>query len=380
MLFSNRLEQFPEYIFSKLSREAKIQEKETGREILDLSIGSPTFPPSKKYLKKLKEYIDVSGSMLYPGYGATPEFSLGLIDWYKKRFDVRLDYHELFPLLGAKDGVSHLTMALTNEGDEILVPDPGYPSYSGSAQMAGCKVVPYVLSEKNNFNLSILEIEKKITKKTRMVWINFPSNPTGQVATLNDLIPLVELCKKNRIWLLYDNAYAEIVFNGYTSPSILQIPGAKEIAVELGSFSKMSSFAGLRMGWIVGNSQAIAALAKIKSQVDSGMSRPLQNLAAFILMNPDNKWRTKMIAQYEKNKEIVMNAFSQLGLRMENPKGALYLWAKIPNNANDSYSYCMKLMKDKQILITPGIAFGNSGDRFVRICFSNDITHIAKYL
>ena len=380
MQVSKRLEQFPEYIFSKLGREAKIQEKVTGKKILDLSIGSPSFPPSKKYLNKLKEFIDMPGSTLYPGYGATAEFAAGLIDWYKNRFNVELAPNELFPLLGAKDGVSHLAMALANEGDEIAMPDPGYPSYAGSAQMVGCIVVPYSLSEKSNFKLSISEIEKKITKKTRMLWVNFPSNPTGQVVTLEELIPLINLCKKNSIWLIYDNAYADIAFGGYIPPSILQIPGAKDVTIELGSFSKMYSFAGLRMGWAVGNAEGIAALAKIKSQVDSGMSGLLQSLAAFAFINPDTAWHKKMIAQYEKNKDIVMNAFVTLGLRMESPKGALYLWAKIPDSAKDSYTFCMDLMKNKNILITPGIAFGKAGDRYVRICFSADITHITEYI
>jgi len=380
MQVSKRLEQFPEYIFSKLAKEAKIQEKITGKKILNLSIGSPSFSPSKLYIQKLKEFIDFPGSTLYPGYGATSSFAHGLIDWYKTRFNVDLNENELFPLLGAKDGVSHISMALANEGDEILIPDPGYPSYAGSTQMVGCTAVFYSLLEKDNFKLSVSEIEKKITKKTRMLWVNFPSNPTGQVATLEELIPLIKLCKKNDIWLIYDNAYAEITFDGYRSPSILEIPDAKDVAVELGSFSKMYSFAGFRMGWIVGNAQAIAALAKIKSQIDSGMSGPLQKLAAFALANPDREWHTKMIIQYEKNKETVMKAFSRLGLQMESPRGALYLWGKIPNNTKNSYTFSMELMKNKHILITPGVAFGIHGDRYVRICFSGDITRLSHYL
>ncbi len=377
---SKRLQKFPEYIFSSLAKEAKKEELAKGRKILDLSIGSPNFPPSKKYIDKLKEFIDEPGSSLYAGYGATAEFSEGLIEWYKTRFNVTLNKNELFPLLGAKDGVSHIVMALADVGSEILLPDPGWPGFSGPALMMDCTVVPYDLSEENDFKLSLSEIKKKITEKTRMIWVNFPSNPTGQVATLTELKPLVELCRQKNIWLLYDNAYAEVAYDGYVSPSILEIPGAKDIAIEVGSFSKMYSFAGFRMGWIVGNARVVDALAKVKSQVDSGLSRPLQALSAYAFTHPDNEWHTEMIASYASNKEKLIKVFSDFGLTMSNPKGGLYLWAKIPESALDSFSYCRELLKKKHILVTPGIAFGNNGDRYVRICFSSDITRLAEYL
>ncbi len=377
---SKRLQKFPEYIFSKLAKEAKKVELEKNRKILDLSLGSPSFPPSKKYMDKLKEFIDTSGSHLYAGYGATAEFSQGIITWYKTRFNVDIKNDELFPLLGAKDGISHIVMALTDEGNEVLVPSPGWPGFTGPALMMGCAVVPYNLTEENDFKLPLDEIRRKITARTRMIWINFPSNPTGQVATLEELKPLVELCKEKNIWLLYDNAYAEVAYDGYLSPSILQIEGAKDIAIEVGSFSKMYSFAGFRMGWIVGNAHVIAALAKVKSQIDSGLSNPLQALSAYAFTNPDTIWHKKMISKYEQNKNKLIKVFTELGLTMRNPKGGLYLWAKIPDRYSDSYMYCRELLKTKHILVTPGIAFGANGDRHVRICFSSDITHLSEYI
>jgi len=377
---SKRLQKFPEYIFSSLAKEAKKEDQAKGRKILDLSIGSPNFPPSKKYIDKLKEFIDKPGSSLYAGYGATGEFSEGLIAWYKTRFNVTLNKNELFPLLGAKDGVSHIVMALADEGSEILLPDPGWPGFSGSALMMDCVIVPYNLSEENDFKLSISEVKKKITSKTRMIWVNFPSNPTGQVTTLEELKSLIALCREKNIWLLYDNAYAEVVYGGYVSPSILEIPGAKDIAIEIGSFSKMYSFAGFRIGWIVGNTRVVDALAKVKSQIDSGLSRPLQALSAYAFTHPDNEWHRKMIASYADNKEKLMKVFNDFGLTMSNPKGGLYLWAKIPDNYSDSYTYCRELLKTRHILVTPGIAFGDNGDRYVRICFSSDISHLSEYV
>lgn len=380
MFISKRLQRFPEYIFSSLAKEAKKMEEATGKKMLDLSIGSPTFPPSRKYIRKLKEYIDSPKSHLYPGYGATSQFAEGIIEWYKKRFNVELERNELFPLLGAKDGVSHLVTALADKGDEILIPNPGYPSYAGSVKMADYSAVPYPLLESDNFKLSGPEITKLITPKTRMIWVNFPSNPTGQVATIEELIPLVKICRQKSIWLVYDNAYAEIAFSGYKSPSILEIEGANKVAVEIGSFSKMYSFAGFRMGWIVGNAQVIAALAKVKSQVDSGLSKPLQDLAAYAFTHPDTVWHNKMIAHYEKNKNLLREAFAKIGLQVADPKGALYLWAKIPKGEKDSLTFSTNLMKNRNILVTPGSAFGSNGERYIRISFCGDISRLSEYL
>jgi len=375
-----RLEQFPEYIFSSLTRDAKKLEKETGKKILDLSVGSPTYPPSKDYTEVLKNAIDDPKSYLYPGYGATQAFAEALIQWYKTRFNVALEQNELFPLLGGKDGVSHMPLALADVGGEILVPDPGYPAFVGPALLMGSVVVPYLLPEESNFKLNITEIEKKISKKTQLLWVNFPSNPTGQVISLAELEPIVWLCKKKNIWLVYDNAYAEITYDGYVSPSVLQVPGAKEVAVELGSFSKMYSFAGLRMGWAVGNQRVIAALAKVKSQFDSGLSFSLQQLGAYALTHPDKKWHEAMIHEYQRKKKILMDIFTSWGLTINDSQGALYLWAKIPETYENSVEYAADLLQTKHILVTPGSAFGKNGVRHVRISFSSDITNLAQYL
>jgi aspartate/methionine/tyrosine aminotransferase len=380
MQISKRTSHISEYAFSLLAKEANKVADVMGRKILDLSIGSPSFPPSKIYTQKLQESIAQSNSHLYPGYGATKQFSTGLIEWYQKRFGVVLQNNELFPLLGAKDGVSHLPIALVDEGDEILVPNPGYPAFTGPARMMGCRVMSYDLLESNQFKLSIPEIEKKITEKTRMIWVNFPSNPTGQVASLAELEHLVTLCKQKNIWLVFDNAYAEITYDGFISPSILEIPGAKDIAIELGSFSKMYSFAGYRIGWIVGNVQAIGALAKVKSQFDSGLSLPFQDVAAYALTHPDIDWHEKMIARYKDSKNELIKVFTRFGLSMENPRGGLYLWAKIPETHTNSTEYVMELLRKKQILVTPGSVFGSNGDRYVRICFSADISHLSEYV
>lgn len=371
MKTARRLEQFPEYVHARLAKEITAVEKASGRKVLNLGVGSPDIPPSEKYLGKFTALLREKDAHLYPGYGGTKEFKDAIREWYKKRFGVELEQDEVLVLLGAKDGIAHLPFALADAGDEILVPDPGYPAFSGSALLAGATPVPYTSAD---------EIEQKTTKKTAFIWVNFPSNPTGAVATREELEKLVAFAKKHGVPIAYDNAYSEITFDGYVAPSILEIEGAKDICVELGSFSKTFSFAGYRMGWMVGNKEIVTALAKVKSQTDSGMSLPLQRLGAFALTNQDMEWHKNMIATYQKRRDIIAEKLKKLDLTFEIPKGSLYLWAKIPDSARDSESYCMALLKEKNVLFTPGSAFGVNGGRHVRVSICVDVSDINSYL
>lgn len=375
-----RLNEFPEYVFSRLAGVVADVEKATGRKVLNLGPGSPDIAPSRIYLEKLSEYINEPGAHLYPGYRAIPEFSAALITWYKQRFNVDLDVNEVLPLLGAKDGISHLPFALLDAGDEILVPDPGYPAYVVPALLAGARPVPYALLPEEDFRINIRNLQQKVTAKTKCLWVNFPSNPTGCVASLEELEQVVDFCRVHHLILIYDHAYSEITFNGLISPSVMQIPEAKDLAVEIGSFSKTYSFAGYRMGWMVGNARIVAALAKVKSQLDSGLSLPLQKLGAFALTHPDKKWHTKMLASYEHRRDIIAAKLEKLGLTFTLPGGALYLWAKIPDSAPDSEKFSLQLLKEKQILLTPGVSFGSSGNRYLRASVCSNISSIDNYV
>lgn len=376
---ADRLEAVTEYVFSRLSKEVKRIEHESGRKVLDLGIGTPDIPPSEKYREKLAEYVKRIDFHTYPGYGAIPEFEKALIGWYKDRFGVKIESDELYPLNGAKDGIAHLPLALLNDGDEVLVPDPGYPSFSTPAIMIGAKVVTYDLNKKNNFKIDFADLENKVTKNTKFIWVNFPSNPTGQVATLEDLNEIINFARKNELFVLYDAAYSEITFDGLKAPSILQINGAKDWAVEFGSFSKSFSFAGYRMGWIVGNSSIISALAKLKSQMDSGLSLPLQYLGAYALSNPDHDWNKQIISSYEIRRDIIAEHLKSLCLTFDLPQGSLYIWAEIPDGELDSEEYCLKLLRERQIFVAPGSAFGSNGKRYVRVSICANIDNIGEY-
>jgi aspartate/methionine/tyrosine aminotransferase len=219
-----------------------------------------------------------------------------------------------------------------------------------------------------------------LSPKTSFIWLNFPSNPTGGVITIDELEKLVHFAKEHNLPIVYDNAYSEITFDDYIAPSVLQVKGAEDIAVEIGSFSKMSSLAGYRIGWIAGNPQIIEALGKVKSQLDSGLSLPLQNLAAYSLNNPDIEWEANMLKSYKDRRDIIASKLIGMGLTFTLPKGALYIWAKIPDTYRDSVEYCSEILHTKHVLFTPGSAFGTNGDRYVRVSICINIDKIEEYL
>ncbi len=376
---AKRLDLFSEYIFASLSKKKSEIEKKTKRKVLDFGPGTPDIKPSSVYINKLIEFISENDAHLYPGYGAIREFSDALIWWYKKRFNVSINKDELLPLLGAKDGISHLPLALLDIGDEVLIPDPGYPPFKDPAVMIGAKPISYSLKKEDNFKINFDLLKEKLSSKTKFIWVNFPSNPTGQIATRKELLTIVQFAKQNNLFIVYDNAYSEITFDGFIAPSILGIEDAKDIAVEIGSFSKTFSFAGFRMGWIVGNKDIIEALSKVKSQMDSGLSIPLQKLGAFALTNFDKTWNKEMLESYRKRRNIIAKHLKKLGLKFILPKAGLYIWAEIPSREKNSEEFAKKLLEEKQILFTPGTAFGKNGKRFVRISICINIDNINDY-
>ncbi len=376
---AHRLDSVPEYIFARLNKAAAVVAQDAGRPVLNFGAGTPDVPPSPHYTTKLAEFVRASDAHAYPGYSAIPEFAEALRDYYRQRFGVKLMADELLPLNGEKDGITHLPAALFNEGDEVLVPNPGYPPFSQPAHLVGAVPVPYNLTADNNFKLDLAELTSRLSPQTKFIWVNFPSNPTGQVAGLDELRPLVEFAAQHNLCILYDNAYAEITFDDHVAPSILEIEGAKDLAVELGSFSKSHSFAGFRMGWIVGNAAIIAALAKLKSQMDSGLSLPLQRLAAYALAQPDDEWHNQMIASYKQRRDSIAEHLKSIGLGFELPSGGLYIWAKIPDAADNAETFCLQLLRDEHILLTPGSAFGSNGERYVRVSICVNIDTINEY-
>jgi LL-diaminopimelate aminotransferase len=375
----NTMHSDSEYIFSALQRQVVLVEKSSRQKVLNFSIGEPDVIPCQEYVDEYSRLVKDVKLYRYPGYGTSKDLSNAIIQWYRTRFKSTVDHNEILPLNGAKDGITHLPFAILNKGDEILIPNPGYPAFTKPVILAGAVPVYYDILSKNNYKLDYMEILSKLSSKTKFMWVNFPSNPTGQVASQDDLKKLVTFARKHNIFIIYDNAYSDITFNGFIAPSILSIEGAKDLAIEIGSFSKSYSFAGLRMGWAVGNTKIINALKNIKTQFDSGMPLPLQLLGAYVLNNPNEAWIKIMISSYENRRKIIANYLESLGLKVKLTQGSLYIWAELPEHAEDSDIYCRKLLNTKHVLLTPGTAFGSNGKRFVRVSIGVNVDSIEDY-
>lgn len=370
---------FEEYHFSQIANTIKRSESKFNYPILNLSIGEPDIIPSPMYIKEFQRLVQDTRYYRYPGYVADVDFSTALREWYMRRFRVVLTDEELLPLNGAKDGIAHLPLALFNENDEILIPNPGYPGFKIPAKMLGVKTVEYHLNELNNFKIDIDEISSLLSPSTHYIWVNFPSNPTGQTVSLTDLEKLVKFAKNHNLFILYDNAYSEITFGDYRAPSILSVRNATDCCIEIGSFSKTYSFAGLRLGWIAGNSQIISMLKKVKSQMDSGVSILLQKLGAYVLRNQDQAWHDQMIATYSLRRDTLSRKLETIELRFSLPAGALYIWAKIPEYAQNDIVYCQDILEKHNVLFTPGTVYGSGNDRYIRVSIGSNLDDINRY-
>jgi LL-diaminopimelate aminotransferase len=374
MRFSLFAKNSPSYFFANYLKKVRQYEKEKGIKVTDLTVGSPSYPPSKKYLKKLQELIFEEKNYLYPGYGGDKDLKKALSSWYQKRFNVFLDEDCFLPVLGGKDAISHLPPLVLDKDDKILVPNPGYPGFFGTVSFFYGKVVFYPLFEKDNFLIDFLYLEKLIDKKTKAIFVNYPSNPTGALANKSFLKKLVDFCLKKDLFLFYDNAYSEIYFDSQKKPpSIFEIKNAKKIALEIGSFSKTFSFAGLRLGWLAAEKEVIDKFLKIKSQFDSGVPLLFQKLASYALDNFDEEWYQKMINFYQSQRDYLFSFFKKIGLEVKLPLAGLYLWIKVSKDFCDGFALSQYLLEKYQIAVTPGEAFGSYGKKYIRVSFSGKI-------
>ncbi len=374
MKISTRVTCLGSYVFSrpKMSERSDL--------ILDLGAGNPTLPPSTKMMTELGKLVSDPQNYRYPDYKAIPELFLALRDFYEHKFNFELREENVLPLLGAKDGVNAVNLALADLGDEVLVPDPGYPAYSSLAKLHGLRPVTYVLADKNSFQLDVKKLDDLKSARTKFIWVNFPSNPTGQIPNPEILKELVDWCLKNKVWLIYDNAYLSIRFDGQSSFSIFQIKGAEKIAVEICSLSKSHSLAGLRIGWMVGNARIIEAVSQAKSQMDSGMSLLWQKILALALADDDQNWQQALVEKYEQTRALTLELMNKLGLECVLPLASLYLWIKVPACFADGQDLANFLLREKRIIVTSGIAFGESGKKYIRVSVTADPKLIRKFL
>lgn len=361
---ANRIANVEEYYFSKKLAEVRGLDSPEFP-VINLGIGSPDLSPSTETIEALVSTSQKTSSHGYQNYKGIPALRKGIQSFYKITYNVDLDIEtEILPLMGSKEGIMHIAMAFVNEGDEVLIPDPGYPTYSSVAKLVGAKVNTYQMKESLDWGIDVEELKQRDLSKVKIMWINFPHMPTGKTASRSELRELVDLARKNNFLIVNDNPYSLILND---SPlSILSIEGASEVALELNSLSKSHNMAGWRIGWVAGNKEYVDAVLRVKSNMDSGMFLGLQQAAVEALKN-GNTWFTELNAVYKKRKNAATRLLSELGCSYSENQSGLFVWAKAPEKVNDVEKWIDEILYGTKVFITPGFIFGDAGKRFIRI-------------
>ncbi len=373
----NKIDRLPEYIFAQIN-EIKMAERRAGEDIIDFSMGNPDGPAFKPVIEKLVESARKPHTHGYSASKGIYKLRLAICNWYLRKYGVALDPEtEAVATMGSKEGYVHLVQAITNPGDVAIVPDPTYPIHSYAFVLAGGNVEKMKLSfNEENFAVDedkfLEDLEyalKNSVPKPKYLVLNFPHNPTTATVTLDFYKRVVELAKRERFYIISDIAYADITFDGYKTPSILQIEGAKDVAVESYTLSKSYNMAGWRVGFIVGNPKLVGALQKIKSWLDYGMFTPIQVAATVALDQYGNLVEEIVIPKYEKRRDVLIEAFKNAGWELGKPNASMFVWAKIPEIARDmgSLEFSKELLLKAKVAVSPGIGFGKYGDEYVRI-------------
>ncbi len=362
---AERLNLIEEYYFSKRAKEIE-KVKQSGKQILNFSIGNPDLPPAKKVIEKLYESAQNPNNHGYQPYSGLPELKMAFANWYSRTFKVNLNNKtEILPLIGSKEGLYHISMAFINPGDIALVPNPSYAVYSIATKLAGGKVVYYDLEEENNWLPALDKIDKEILERAKILWINYPNMPTGAIARKDDLQKIVDFATEHNLLLCNDNPYS-LVLPQQEPLSILSLKGAKETAVEFNSLSKSHNMAGWRVGMVAGKEELIAPILKFMSNINTGIFKPIQEGAIYALENVDEKWHEERNKIYKTRKELIFRLVELLNLSANKNTSGMFVWAKVPENIPDVDEFVDKLLYEFGIVLTPGRIFGSNGNRFVR--------------
>ncbi len=363
MRIAGRIEALPPYLFAALDEKLDAK-RAAGVDVISLGVGDPDRPTPPHIVAAMKEAVDDPATHRYPSYYGTIEFRTAVADWYRRRFGVELDpATEVLALLGSKEGLAHLPVAFIDPGDEALVADPGYPVYGTGVTLAGGTPVSLPMPAERGF-LPAFE-EAPVTERTRYVVINFPGNPTAAVADLDLFARAVDFARRHGLLLVHDAAYTEITFDGYVAPSVLQVPGAKEVAIEFHSLSKHHNMTGWRIGFCVGNAEAIRALATVKTNVDSGAFTAIQRAAVAALTGPDDHVE-ELRTVYQQRRDLVVDTFNQLGWSLKPPLGSIYVWLPVPDG-HTSVSFADLLLDEAGVFVAPGSGYGANGEGYVRL-------------
>ena len=358
-----------EYYFSQKLRQID-QMRRAGADIINLGIGSPDQPPSENTVTSLSREAMKPTSHGYQSYNGIPALRKAFAEWYRKYFSVELDPEsEILPLMGSKEGIMHISMAFINPGDEVLIPNPGYPTYSSVTSLTGGKIRYYDLTEENGWHPDIGKLEQTDLGNIKLMWINYPHMPTGAKGSVRLFDQLVTFASDHNILLCNDNPYSFILNKEYLS--LLSADGAGEIALELNSLSKSHNMAGWRIGMVAGNRDYISTVLKVKSNMDSGMFRALQTAAVEALENPPS-WYDTVNNVYTKRRIIVEEIMNILKCRFDKNQAGLFVWGRIPDNLSNCEQFVDEILNETHVFITPGFIFGSQGDRYIRISLCAD--------
>jgi LL-diaminopimelate aminotransferase len=366
---ASRLGFVEEYYFSRKLREIARMRAE-GKEVLNLGIGSPDLPPSEEVIEELAKHARRPDVHAYQSYNGIPELRRALAGWYAEYFGVDLDPEgEILPLIGSKEGILHISMSYLEAGDEVLVPNPGYPAYRAVAHLTGAHVVDYPLDESRNWTADLDALAARDLQKVKLMWLNYPNMPTGASADPGFFCDLVEFARAHRILLVNDNPYTFILND--LPMSLLSTPGAMEVALELNSLSKAHNMAGWRVGMLAGRKPYLDTVLRFKSNMDSGMFKPLQLAAARAVQEPP-EWYDELNAIYRQRRDVVLELLKTLGCAVDPRQVGMFVWAKIPAAYPNGYALSDEILEKAHVFITPGGIFGSMGDSYIRVSLCSD--------
>ena len=362
-----RLDRLPPYVFATVNK-IKMDARRAGKDIIDLGMGNPDLATPKHIVDKLTEAAQKPQNHRYSASMGITKLRMAIADWYKRRFDVDIDPEtEAIVTIGAKEGISHLILVTIRPGDVVFTPNPTYPIHPFSAIISGGDVRGIPMGPDQNFFENLMEATRQTWPRPRVLTISFPHNPTTEVVELKFFEKIVDYAKEHDILIIHDFAYADLAFDGYKPPSFLQVKGAKDVGVEFFSLSKSYSMPGWRVGFCVGNSEVVGALARIKSYLDYGIFQPIQ-IASIIALNGPQDCVTEICDTYKTRRDALISGLSRVGWEIESPKGTMFVWAKIPEKyiKMGSVEFSTMLINEAQVAVSPGLGFGEYGDEYVR--------------
>ena len=381
-----RIDRLPKYVFAEVN-DIKMAERRAGADVIDFSMGNPDGDTPEHIREKLVESAQKTKTHGYSTSKGIPKLLLAISDWYKRRYGCELDpMTECVATMGSKEGYAHLAYAITNPGDVAVVPDPTYPIHSYAFILAGGNVVKFGLEfdgdykiDEDKFLADLAKVFKESSPRPKYVLVNFPHNPTTATVTQEFYVRLVAMAKKERFYIISDIAYGDITFNGYKTPSIMSVEGAKDVAVESFTLSKSYNMAGWRVGFFVGNKKLIGALQKIKSWLDYGMFTPIQ-VAATVALNGDQQCVQDITDKYDHRQDVLIEAFERAGWSIRRNQASMFVWARIPKCVEHlgSLEFSKRLLKEAQVAVAPGIGFGEYGENYVRIALIENDNRIRQ--